>query len=75
VTRFFFHIDRGGSMYADVEGRSFSDLKRAKVHAATLAREIAQHGGDYVDCWVCIADKQGNEWGRVSIGSDVTRVD
>jgi hypothetical protein len=39
--------------------------------ANRFLRDLAQEGSDDVGCWVCIADAQGNEWGRVSVGSDV----
>jgi hypothetical protein len=75
MIRYFFHVDCDGSMYMDADGQQFSDLKGAKAQANRIARELAQEGSDYEGCWVCIADEQGNEWGRVSIGSDVNNVD
>jgi hypothetical protein len=67
----FFHVECVDSMHADEHEQQFSDLKDAKAQAARIARELAQEGSEYVGCWVCIADAQGNEWGRVSVGSDV----
>ena len=73
MMRLFFHVFRDGEVRVDEKGQYFYDLMSAKAHAATIARELAQDG--YCVGSVCLYDKQGNEWDRVSIGADTTRVD
>ena len=74
MTRFFFHISWEGSMYMDIDGQLFSDLKSAKAYAARTVRDLTEDGSYYVGCSVCIADEQGKELDRVSIGADVIRI-
>jgi hypothetical protein len=73
MARYFFHVFCEGDVHIDENGQDFSDPKSAKAHAVTIARELAQEG--YCVGSVCLYDKQGNEWDRVSIGADVNKVD
>jgi len=75
MIRYFFHVSWEGSIYMDIDGQLFSDLKSARAHAARFVRELTGNGSYYVGCSVCIADEQGKELDRMSIGADVTRVD
>jgi hypothetical protein len=67
MSRYFFHVFCDGEVRADEKGQYFNDLKSAKARAATIARELAQDG--YCVGFVCLYDKQGNEWDRVSIST------
>ena len=51
-----------GTAYGDVHGQDYANLDGAKFHAATIARELAEHGSHYVGFSVCIADQQRKEW-------------
>jgi hypothetical protein len=47
----------------------------SSIAAARVARELEQDSSDYFGCSICIANEQGKELDRVSIGADVIKVD
>jgi hypothetical protein len=61
--------------YVGAGGEHFSNLISAKAYAAKVARELEQDSSDYFGCSICIANEQGEELDRVSIGADVIKVD
>jgi len=66
-----FHFVGEGHVYVDRAGQSFSNLISAKAHAAKVARELEQDSRDYFGCSICIANEEGEELDRVSIGADI----
>jgi hypothetical protein len=71
MTQYFFHFVGEGHVYVDRAGQSFSNLISAKAYAARVARELEHDSSDYFGCSICIANEQGEELDRVSIGADV----
>jgi hypothetical protein len=74
MTRYFFHFVGEGHVYVDLGGQNFSDLISAKACAARVARELEEDSSDYFGCSICIANEEGEELDRVSIGADVIKV-
>jgi hypothetical protein len=68
MTQYFFYLV-GEDHVMDAGGYSFSDLISAKAYAAKVVWELEQDGGDYFGCSICIANEEGEELDRVSIGA------
>ena len=75
MTQYFFHFVGESHVYVDRVGQSFSNLIGAKAYAARVARELEHDSNNYFGCSICIANEQGEELDRVSIGGDVIKVD
>jgi hypothetical protein len=65
--RYFFHISDGNSEFKDEEGQDFLSPEAARVHAATVARELAADAEDYLRFTVFVVDENGNKIAQVAV--------
>jgi hypothetical protein len=68
VAKYFFPI-KGDSLWInDTHGQTFPTLAEARAHAIIIAVGLAQDGGVYKGCFVCVIDESGKEMARMAIG-------
>jgi hypothetical protein len=65
--RYFVHIASGGRVFRDEAGRNFSAVDDVLVHAAVVARELADDAG-WEGFSVLVLDESGNQIARLPIG-------
>jgi hypothetical protein len=68
MAKYFFPIKGDSLSIDDAHGQAFSTLADARAHAIIIAVQLAQDGGVYQGCVVCVIDESGKEMARMAIG-------
>ena len=68
MAKYFFPIKGDSLSIDDAHGQPFPTLAEARAHAILIAVELAQDGGVYKGCVVCVIDESGKEMARMAIG-------
>jgi hypothetical protein len=68
MAKYFFPIKGDSLSIDDGHGQAFPTPAEATAHATIIAVQLAQDGGVYKGCVVCVIDESGKEMARIAIG-------